>query len=71
MVLGFLIYKKFVNIILANHDKVAVVTVFIKCHGGDPRINIQNNKGSAKPYQVKQVLITLNKLEIYKNETTK
>lgn len=30
---------------------------------GDPRINIQNNKGMAKAYQVKQVLLAINKLE--------
>ncbi len=30
---------------------------------GDPRINIQNNKGKAKPYQVKQVLLAIEKLE--------
>ena len=29
---------------------------------GDPRINIQNNKGKAKVYQVKQVLLALDKL---------
>jgi hypothetical protein len=32
---------------------------------GDPRINIQNYKGSAKAYQVKQVLIAIEKLEVY------
>ena len=31
---------------------------------GDPRINIQNNKGKAKAYQVKQVLLALDKLEL-------
>ena len=31
---------------------------------GDPRINIQNHKGKAKTYQVKQVLLALEKLEI-------
>ena len=31
---------------------------------GDPRINIQNNKGKAKAYQVKQVLLALEKLEL-------
>ena len=31
---------------------------------GDPRINIQNYKGKAKSYQVKQVLLALDKLEI-------
>ncbi len=29
----------------------------------DPRINIQNNKGKAKAYQVKQVLKAIRKLE--------
>ena len=31
---------------------------------GDPRINIQNSKGKAKAYQVKQVLLALEKLEV-------
>jgi len=31
---------------------------------GDPRINIQNYKGKAKTYQVKQVLLALEKLEV-------
>ena len=30
---------------------------------GDPRVNIQNAKGKVKPYQVKQVLQAINKLE--------
>ena len=29
---------------------------------GDPRINIQNFKGTAKPYQVKQVIAAIDKL---------
>jgi hypothetical protein len=29
---------------------------------GDPRVNIQNDKGHAKAYQVKQVLLALDKL---------
>ena len=29
----------------------------------DPRVNIQNAKGKAKPYQVRQVLLALDKLE--------
>lgn len=29
---------------------------------GDPRVNIQNKKGKAKPYQVKQVLEAIDKL---------
>ncbi len=31
---------------------------------GDPRINIQNHKGKAKAYQVKQVLLAVEKLEV-------
>ena len=30
---------------------------------GDPRVNIQNTKGKAKPYQVRQVLLAIDKLE--------
>lgn len=30
---------------------------------GDPRVNIQNDKGRAKPYQVKQVLEAIDKKE--------
>ncbi len=31
---------------------------------GDPRVNIQNAKGKAKPYQVRQVLLAIEQLEI-------
>jgi hypothetical protein len=31
---------------------------------GDPRVNIQNDKGKAKAYQVKQVLLAIEKLEV-------
>ena len=31
---------------------------------GDPRVNIQNAKGKAKTYQVKQVLLAIEKLEV-------
>ncbi|MBQ9601558.1 MAG: hypothetical protein IJR46_06055 [Neisseriaceae bacterium] len=37
-------------------------TVFKTAWQGDPRINIQNDKGMAKAYQVKQVLIAIEKL---------
>ena len=30
---------------------------------GDPRVNIQNDKGKAKPYQVRQVVRAIEKLE--------
>jgi hypothetical protein len=31
---------------------------------GDPRVNIQNDEGKAKAYQVKQVLLAIEKLEV-------
>lgn len=31
--------------------------------GGDPRVNIQNANGKAKPYQVRQVLLAIERLE--------
>jgi hypothetical protein len=31
---------------------------------GDPRVNIQNAKGKAKPYQVRQVLHAIERLEV-------
>ncbi|MDI6734920.1 MAG: toxin HicA [bacterium] len=31
---------------------------------GDPRVNIQNHKGRAKAYQVKQVLKAIERLEV-------
>jgi hypothetical protein len=31
---------------------------------GDPRVNIQNDKGKAKAYQVRQVLLAIEKLEL-------
>ena len=30
---------------------------------GDPRVNIQSDKGKAKPYQVRQVIKAIEKLE--------
>lgn len=37
--------------------------VFRMPWAGDPRINIQDAKGKAKPYQVRQVLLAIEKLE--------
>lgn len=36
---------------------------------GDPRVNIQNAKGKAKPYQVDQVLEAIENLGTQKNES--
>ena len=35
---------------------------------GNPRINIQDAKGKAKPYQVRQVLLAIQKLQDMRNE---
>ena len=35
---------------------------------GDPRINIQDAKGKAKAYQVRQELLAIDKLEDMRNE---
>lgn len=35
---------------------------------GDPRINIQDDKGKAKAYQVRQVLLAIDKLESLRHE---
>lgn len=37
---------------------------------GDPRVNIQNLKGKAKPYQVRQVLQAIDRLEVQNEERT-
>jgi hypothetical protein len=34
---------------------------------GDPRVNIQNDKGMAKAYQVKQVLRAIERLEAHRD----
>ncbi|MCX6056890.1 MAG: toxin HicA [Chloroflexi bacterium] len=34
---------------------------------GDPRVNIQNDKGMAKAYQVRQVLNAIERLEVENN----
>lgn len=38
---------------------------------GDPRVNIQNNKGMAKIYQVRQVLKASDRLEAASHENQK
>ena len=38
---------------------------------GDPRVNIQNSKGKAKPYQVRQVLQAIERMEVDNNEETR
>lgn len=37
---------------------------------GDPRVNIQNDKGMAKAYQVRQVLKAIERLENEESKTT-
>lgn len=37
--------------------------VFRMPWAGDPRVNIQQNKGKAKPYQVRQVIAAIDKIK--------
>ena len=43
-------------------------TIFKTPWPGDPRINIQNDKGKAKAYQVRQVLLAIDKLKELQDE---
>ena len=43
-------------------------TIFRTPWPGDPRVNIQNDNGKAKPYQVRQVLLAIDKLKGLENE---
>ena len=66
---------KYVTITLVKPGKLAAVTgsTTPKRHGritlwqGDPRVNIQDEKGMAKAYQVKQVLKAIERLEAQEN----
>ena len=42
--------------------------VYRKPWPGDPRVNIQNRKGMAKPYQVRQVLKAIERMEDERRE---
>ncbi|HAV10884.1 MAG TPA: toxin HicA [Dehalococcoidia bacterium] len=44
--------------------------VFKTAWQGNPRINIQNEKGKAKAYQVRQVLQAIDKLEVQNGNKT-
>ena len=44
-------------------DPPAVASIFKTPWPGDPRVNIQNNKGRAKAYQVRQVLLAIDRLK--------
>jgi len=43
-------------------------TLFKTLWPGDPRVNNQNDKGKAKAYQVRQVLLAIDKLKKCKND---
>lgn len=45
--------------------------VFKTPWAGDPRVNIQNDKGKAKPYQVRQVIQAIDRLKETQHETGK
>jgi hypothetical protein len=46
------------------HQKKSSHRIYKTPWQGDPRVNIQNDKGKAKAYQVKQVLLAIEKLEV-------
>lgn len=53
------------NNTLVSLAKAAAVIVCLKPLGrATPRVNIQNDKGKAKAYQVRQVLLAIEKLEL-------
>ena len=60
-------YKDLVNVRIACFCKPrrggSSHAVFKTPWPGDPRVNMQNAKGKAKPYQVRQVLKAIEKLE--------
>lgn len=43
--------------------------VFKTPWAGDPRVNIQNDRGKAKAYQVRQILSAIDKIKEHRNET--
>lgn len=51
------------NFFGTHHKSASSHRVYRTPWQGDPRINIQNVKGKAKAYQVKQVLMAIQKLE--------
>ena len=62
-----LTYARFATISLANPDRKKAAIEFTKRPGrviSDQRVNIQNAKGKAKTYQVKLVLLAIEKLEV-------
>ena len=60
----FVIYAKCVTTISVYHVREGSShRIYRTPWPGDPRINIQNYKGKAKAYQVRQVLMAIDKLE--------
>jgi hypothetical protein len=53
-----------ININIDTIQTMAKIEVYKTPWQGDPRINMQNHKGKAKAYQVKQVLLAIEKLEV-------
>jgi hypothetical protein len=59
------ICARYVTIFSGSLVKVGAVIEFTKTPWqGDPRINIQNHKGKTKAYQVKQVLLAIERSEV-------
>ena len=56
------------SIISGSHASRTSHAVFKTSWHGDPRVNIQNDHGKAKTYQVKQVLAAIEKLQALRGE---
>ena len=66
---GLVSCKKYAVIILASRAGLKVAIAYTKLLGQVTRaLNIQNNKGKAKSYQVRQVLLAIEKLEINRED---
>lgn len=61
---GFSELKKICTAYFGNPRHAGSSHVIFKTPwAGDPRVNIQNSKGKAKPYQVRQVLQAIDRLK--------
>jgi hypothetical protein len=57
------LYKVCVAYFGEPRQSASIHAVFKTPWPGDPRVNIQNDKGKAKPYQVRQVLLAVERLQ--------
>jgi hypothetical protein len=56
------VYKVCVAFFGEPRQSASSHAIFKTPWAGDPRVNIQNAKGKAKPYQVRQVLLAVDRI---------